>query len=82
MFSLGSGVGTTYPRAGSRCETSAVRYLASLNFSISTSLTEEGIQRPWRLDPYMIEGLKHLAWALGVRTRGRGRIQLSTGGKK
>ena len=30
----------------------------------------------------MIEGPKHLTWALGVRTRGGGRIRLSTGGKK
>ena len=72
--SLDSGVGTTCPQAGSQCETSAVRYLASLNFLISSSVTEEGIHRPWRLDPDMIEGLKHLTWALGVRTRGGGRI--------
>ena len=72
----------TYPRAGSRCDTSAVKYIASLNFLISSSVTEEGIHRPWRLDPDMIEGPKHLTWALGVRTRGGGRIRLSTGGKK
>ena len=41
--SLGSGVGTTCPRAGSRCETLAVKYLASLNFLICSSVTEEAI---------------------------------------
>ena len=30
----------------------------------------------------MIEDPEHLTWALGVRTRGGGRIRLSTGGKK
>ena len=30
----------------------------------------------------MIEGPKRLTWALGVRTRGGGRIRLSMGGKK
>ena len=30
----------------------------------------------------MVEDPEHLTWALGVRTRGGGRIQLSTGGKK
>ena len=30
----------------------------------------------------MIEGPKHLTWALGVRTLGGGRIRLSMGGKK
>ena len=81
-LSLGSGVGTTCPRVGSLCEISAVRYLSSLNFLRSSSVTKEGIHRPWRLDPNMIEGPKHLTWALGVRTRGGGRIRLSTGGKK
>ena len=33
----------TCPRAGSRCETSVVRYLASLNFLTSSSVAEEGI---------------------------------------
>ena len=30
----------------------------------------------------MIEDAERLTWALGVRTRGGGRIRLSTGGKK
>ena len=59
-LSLGSGVGMTYPRAGSQCEISAVRYLASLSFLMSSSVTEEGIHRPWRLDPDMVEGPKRL----------------------
>ena len=30
----------------------------------------------------MVEDLEHLTWALGVRTRGGGRVWLSMGGKK
>ena len=59
-LSPGSGVGMTCPRAGSLCEILAVRYLAPLSFLMSSSVTEEGIHRPWRLDPDMVEGLKRL----------------------
>ena len=76
-FSLGSGVGTTCPRAGSRCEISPVKNLASLNFSTSSSVMEEGIHRPRRSEPNIVEGPKHLkSRALGVGTRGKGRNRL------
>ena len=64
-LSLGSGVGTTCPRAGSRCEISAVRYLASLNFLMSSFVMEEGIHRPRRLDPDIVEGAKCLNLSFG-----------------
>ena len=57
---LGSGVGMTCPRAGSLCEISAVRCLDSLSFLMSSSMIEEDIHGPWRLDPDMVEGPKRL----------------------
>ena len=64
-LSLGSGVGMTCPRAGSRCKISAVRYMASLDFLMSSSVTEEGIHRPGRLDPDIVEGPKRLNLSFG-----------------
>ena len=58
-YSPGSGVGMAYPSAGSLCEISYDRYLASRSFSTSSSVTEEGIHWPWRSEPDIIEGPKH-----------------------
>ena len=60
MLSPGSGVGITCPWAGSLCEISPVRYLASLSISTSSSVTKEGIHRPCRSEPDIIEGPKRL----------------------
>ena len=65
------------PYAGSLCEISPIKNLASLNFSMSSSVTEEGIHRPRRLEPDIVEGPKRLkSGTLGVGTRGEGRTRL------
>ena len=63
----------TCPCAGSLCKISPVRYLASLNFNTSSCVTEEGIHRPWRSEPDIIEGPKRLdleLWVLELKARG------------
>ena len=68
-----SGVGTTYPWAGSLCEILPVRYLPSLSFSTSSSVTEKGIHRPCRSEPNIVEGPKRLnleLWVLELEARG------------
>ena len=50
-----------------------VRYLASLSFRTSSSVTEEGIHRSSRSEPDIVEGLKRLKlelWVLELKARG------------
>src|SRR3990170_5778152 len=67
-LSLGFGVGTICPLAGSRWAISLARYPASRSLVMSFSLTEEAIHLPCAPDPDMVECFleagKMRTWAL------------------
>ena len=78
------GVGITCPLAGSLWGISAVRYLTSRSFTISSSVTEEAVHLPWELDLDITKGLVAMkeieTWALELEV-GKAEEEVGVGEK-